>query len=239
MKELDPSKDIINLETFQCFMQNFRSRVLKSPPHRKPFPSNLPPDPANSAMYTTIDNPYHEESIRNQLEEVVFMDSIPWDYIPKSLQQLLSMQYDSAGINEDKNINIRIRRRDARFSLQSTHSHHNIDLKGEYYTPGLSLRILRTDFDDEAELMVGGQRINEGDFIVVKKMLSTQLIFNSLLQQCRERILTVEEKDFLEWTTINNSWRKVKLISSTTAQLQDIAKLLREQKDKAFIYSNL
>lgn len=238
MKELDPSKDIINLETFQSFMQNFRSRILEAPPHRKPFPNNLPPDPANTAMYTTKDNPFHEESIRIQLKEIVFIDNIPWDSIPESLQRLLSVQYDSAGLDEDKKINIQIRRRDVRFFLESTHSRRNIDLIGEYYSPGLGLKIFRTDLDDEVDRMVGGQRINEGHFIVLKTVLSTQLRLNTLLQGNPDRGLTDEEKEFLQRTTIDNSWKKVQLIPSTLVDLQDIARLITGQKEKAFIYSD-
>ena len=238
MKEFDPSRDITNLETFQSFMENFRSRILETPPHMKHFPSNLPPDPANTAMHTTEDNFYHKELIKITLKGRVFIDGIPWDSIPESLQQLLSIQYDSARLNEDKKINIQIRRRDVRFSLESAHSYNNIDWEGEYYAPGLVLKMLRNDFDDEVDRMIGGKRINEGDLIVNKTVLSTQLRLNSLLQVGSDRRLTDEEKEFLQRTTIDSSWRKVQLIPSTLVDLQDIAKVLTAQKERAFIYSD-
>lgn len=238
MKELDPPTYIINLETFQSFMENFRSRIFKAPPLTKPFPDNLPPDPANSAMYIKTDDPNHKDSIRTQLKERVFIDGIPWDSIPGSLQRLLSIQYDSAGLDEDKKIDIQIGRRDIKFSLKSSHSHHNIDLKGEYYTAGLVLSIFRTELDDEKDLMINGKRTNEGVFIVNKTVLSTQLRLNSLLQEASNRGLTDEEKDFLQRTTIDNFWKKSKLIPSTLSDLQDIAKVLTRQKEKAYIYSD-
>jgi len=238
MKEFDHSREITNLETFQSFMENFRSRILEAPPHRKLFPDNLPPDPANSAMYTTKDNPSYEESIRIQLKGIVFIDDIPWNSIPESLQRLLSIQYDSAGFDEDKKINIQIGRRDVIISLESAHSYNNIDREGEYYTSGLVLKIVRTDLDDEVDRMVGGKRINEGDFVVNKTVLSTQLRLNSLLQIGPDRRLTDEEKEFLQRTIIDNSWRKTQLIRSTIVDLQDIAKVLTAQKERAFIYSD-
>ncbi len=241
MKEQQPKIEINNLTEFQVFFDTYVSSILANPPNKKPFPKNLPSDSFHSMLYTTEKNPFHDEFIKRRLRRVVFITEVVWDDLSESLQDLFSLQYDSATVNGHKRISLEIGKKGILFRLQSSHTYDFVDWLGEYYAPGIKFLAFKFPFDEELEGMTGGKKQNEGEFAITKSPLVRDIRRNSILEKSlmKGESLTKEEKDFLEkCMEEDRSGIFTQIIPSTLIHLHDIARLLSTQRLNAFIYSD-
>ena len=215
--------------------------IAKNTPNKHPFPKDLPKNPVKTALAIKENNPFYQENIKMSLKDQVFVRQIPWNDIPESLQQILIIQYDSANLDESKEVNLTIGDRGMIFILASSHSHDFIDRQGEYYSPGLGFRIRNTNIDTILNLS-GRKPINAGDFIIYKGKLSKEIKHNSILEKLqRGEDLTEDETEFFRQAMNEKAEGReegIEIIQSRLIHLQDITRLLEANKKRAFIYTD-
>lgn len=242
MKEQQPKTEINNLPAFQGFFDTYASDISANPFHKKPFPDSLPIDPVSTVLNIKEDSPFREKHVRLNLKGNFYINGIPWNEIPESLQRMISLQYDAANLDEEKRVNIRGASRMIVLSLDSLNASQLIDKYGEYYaSTGLLLIIEQVPLSDILNRIYSRPRINEGDFIVRRISLSAALRFDSLFRKSLSlgNKLTPDEKEFIEKIAKDIVFGKyIQIIPSSLIHLQDLAQLLETQKQNAFIYSD-
>ncbi len=90
--EGDPTVNIVDVDTFRYYVVGFRSTMLENKPRKR--------SPDSKIIRSIF--PDSDPSV------LVRLRGIRWDDIPESLQQVLSMQYDSASLPIEKTVDIEL-----------------------------------------------------------------------------------------------------------------------------------
>lgn len=123
--EGDPTRGVVDIETFGNWVKGHRDSLLVDP---------------------TIERFTNEVPAQSRLigEQIVSIKEYPWEEVPSSLQEIIAMQYESAVLpDENKRLNIDIGEEDLTFELVSSYTDGTVDAFAEtYHSRGVKLYFL-------------------------------------------------------------------------------------------------
>jgi len=227
-------RKIVDIDTFAVFVHDTMQTIKANPPRIEPFENILSNNNVDKVAQAIQEA---RKKIHQPREEVVIR-AIPWENIPERLQEVVSLQYPSAMLNETKVIDINLRSHAIVFSLRSKNSHDDVDRYGDIYIPyGLILQfadIEKMFFDPN------GRTGKKGDFIICKVPLADQIREDVLMRKFFNGVKQTEEED--EWQTRQlrrkMSFEFFQVVPSSLIHLQEARDLIERFRDDTVVFTD-
>ncbi len=231
MKDLEPRKEIVDIDSFTAYIKSTVAAIRTNPSLKiEPFENSLPKNNINITQ-DIIEQDIQEAVKDGLIREKIVIGDIPWDSIPESLQGIIALQYPAATLNEPKIVNIELDTLILQFKLISRNSSDDVDHYGDIYNP-YGLRLVTA-----AEEMFIAEK---GNFVIQTTPLSQQVREDALrTKQFEGKPLTDEENEWLTNNLRKHLFREdIQVIPSTLLQLQDIASVIKRFKDNAILFTD-
>lgn len=220
-REIDPTRDIRDIDTFSLYLVGYRNQVCAS---RSSFWASFFP------QYTPPENP----------QPWVFL-SIHWQETPPSIQEVMKLQYPAASVDERKTVTLRLHIPNGRISVTL---HSNSIIEGFRAGSDCFDKVGRIVIPDEGLILpLRGSPASKGKWIFIHRPANTSEV-EFVQKQLAEQLLTgdlsnLEKQETRLYETMErmmkNPVQTHELITRavTLQELHDIIRTLEAGKTRA------
>lgn len=219
--ERDPIRDIVDINTFNGFLQEYCSSVLQNTPQGKAYLKRQEQQREQFESRNGIKLP--PETLPLSTHVPIAWKNIPWEQIPQNIQEMFLLHYKERTLEERVvDINLPYDRKSIYFILRSPHVSGMFDTYREAVAGGLGLQLV-----DEVS---GSLKRSKANWYFgqrsVKKLMGIMRAGENL-----EGGITEEKTNNLR-NALRDFEKETEVRPVSLTQLKDIASIIVKHRDK-------
>ncbi len=220
----DPTKGIVDIDTFVPYLVGYRTEVIATRPSRWHKILSYPDLP-----FTPPDNPRPNVSLQQ----------FPWQDTPKNIQNIVTLQYPAAAVDEEKSISLWLNIPNGNISITLTSASVVEGFRAGSYvfdkfarvvipTAGLMLVLRDCESTPKGHWFITQRPANEAEMEYVGSKL-----FNLKYESFSERTESQIYRAITKMMRVPTEPERVAIQPATLVELHDIVRILEKSKGMA------